>query len=123
MDKLGCRQMKLTNYWNEIDKDSVRRALATYSKAFTDAGLGYTKFADFENLDVSMSSHHNTGTTRMNENPKFGVVDPNCKVHGISNLFVAGSSVFPTGGFANPTLTIIALAIRLADHLKVNMRP
>ena len=122
-DKLGCPQVKLTNYWNEIDKDSVRRALATYSNAFKDAGLGYTKFADFENLEVAMSSHHNMGTTRMNENPRMGVVDPNCKVHGISNLFVAGSSVFPTGGFANPTLTLIALAIRLADHLKENMRP
>jgi len=58
------------------------------------------------------------GTTRMSTDPKMGVVDANCKVHGISNLFVAGSSVFPTGGIANPTLTIIALAIRLADHLK-----
>ena len=78
---------------------------------------------DFEQQEVAMSSHHNMGTTRMNENPRFGVVDANCKVHGISNLFVAGSSVFPTGGFANPTLTIIALAIRLADHLKDKMKP
>ena len=97
--------------------------MATYSKAFADAGLGHTKFADFENLEVAMSSHHNMGTTRMNENPRLGVVDPNCKVHGISNLFMAGGSVFPTGGFANPTLTLIALAIRLADHLKDKMRP
>jgi len=48
-----------------------------------------------------------------------GVVDSNCKVHGVSNLFIAGSSVFPTGGYANPTLTFVALAIRLADHLKM----
>ena len=123
MDKLGCPQVKLTNYWNEIDKDSVRRALATYSKAFADAGLGHTKFLDFEQLEVAMSSHHNMGTTRMNEDPRFGVVDSSCKVHGISNLFVAGNSVFPTGGFANPTLTLIALAIRLADHLKDKMKP
>jgi choline dehydrogenase-like flavoprotein len=58
------------------------------------------------------------GTTRMHIDPQQGVVDENCRVHGISNLFIAGSSVFPTGGYANPTLTIIALAIRLADHLK-----
>jgi len=90
--------------------------------AFKDGGLGYTKFADFEDLEVVLSSHHNMGTTRMNEDPRLGVVDPNCKVHGISNLFMAGGSVFPTGGFANPTLTMIALAIRLADHLKGNMR-
>jgi len=47
-----------------------------------------------------------------------GVVDPDCRVHGIDNLFVASSSVFPTSSHANPTLTIVALAIRLADHLK-----
>jgi choline dehydrogenase-like flavoprotein len=45
-------------------------------------------------------------------------VDENCQVHGTGNLFVAGSSVFPTSGYANPTLTLVALAIRLADHLK-----
>jgi choline dehydrogenase-like flavoprotein len=63
------------------------------------------------------ASHH-IGTTRMSEDPRMGVVDANCKVHGISNLYIAGSSVFPTCGYANPTLTIVALAVRLADHLK-----
>jgi choline dehydrogenase-like flavoprotein len=47
-----------------------------------------------------------------------GVVDPDCKVHGISNLFVAGSATFPTGGVANPTLTLVAMTLRLSDHLK-----
>jgi choline dehydrogenase-like flavoprotein len=61
---------------------------------------------------------HHMGTTRMHVDPKQGVVDPDCRVHGVGNLFIAGSSVFPTGGYANPTLTIVALAIRLADHLK-----
>jgi choline dehydrogenase-like flavoprotein len=46
------------------------------------------------------------------------VVDRNCRVHGIENLYISSSSVFPTTGTANPTFTIIALAIRLADHLK-----
>ena len=54
----------------------------------------------------------------MHDDPRQGVVDPNCKVHGVDNLFVAGSSVFPTGGASNPTLTLIALALRLGDHLK-----
>jgi choline dehydrogenase-like flavoprotein len=53
----------------------------------------------------------------MHRDPRQGVVDENCRVHATANLFVAGSSVFPTGGFANPTLTIVALALRLADHL------
>jgi choline dehydrogenase-like flavoprotein len=63
---------------------------------------------------------HHMGTTRMSVDPDQGVVDPDTKVHGIENLFVAGSSVFPTGGYANPTFTLIALAIRTADHLKHN---
>lgn len=62
------------------------------------------------------------GTTRMHRSPTQGVVDPQSRVHGVSNLFVAGPSVFPTGGYANPTLTIVALAIRLADHLKDTQR-
>ena len=122
-DRLGCPQVKLTNYWNEVDKESVKRAEAIYAKEFADAGLGLMKIEGHERQEVTMSSHHNMGTTRMNENPRFGVVDANCKVHGISNLFVAGSSVFTTGGFANPTLTIIALSLRLADHVKDKMKP
>jgi choline dehydrogenase-like flavoprotein len=60
---------------------------------------------------------HHMGTTRMHPDPKQGVVDSDCRVHGVSNLFVAGSSVFPTGGTAPPTLTIVALALRLAEHI------
>ena len=62
---------------------------------------------------------HPSGTTRMSEDPAHGVVDVNCKVHGLWRIFfVAGSSVFPTGGFTNPTFTIVALALRLGRHLK-----
>jgi choline dehydrogenase-like flavoprotein len=61
---------------------------------------------------------HHMGTTRMSDHPDRGVVDADCRVHGVSNLFVAGSSVFPTGGTAAPTLTIVALAARLADHIR-----
>jgi choline dehydrogenase-like flavoprotein len=58
------------------------------------------------------------GTTRMHADPRQGVVDAQCQVHGVGNLYVAGSSTFPAGGYANPTLTLVALALRLADHLK-----
>jgi choline dehydrogenase-like flavoprotein len=61
---------------------------------------------------------HHMGTTRMHDDPRLGVVDRHCRVHGLANLFIAGSSVFPTGGYANPTLTIVALTERLADDLK-----
>ncbi len=68
-----------------------------------------------ENLE---SGWHQLGTTRMHADPKHGVVDANARVHGLSNLFIAGGSVFPTGGAAPPTLTIVALALRLAGHLR-----
>ena len=67
--------------------------------------------------EMEISWHH-IGTTRMAASPREGVVDGNCRVHGTANLYVAGSSVFPTAGTANPTLTIVALALRLGDHLK-----
>ncbi len=72
---------------------------------------------EFREGDFSTQAHH-LGTTRMSRSPSLGVVDPNCKVHGTSNLYIAGSSVFPAFGFANPTLTLVALAARLAEHLK-----
>jgi choline dehydrogenase-like flavoprotein len=58
------------------------------------------------------------GTTRMADDPTKGVVDADCRVHHVDNLFVGGSSVFPTCGSCNPTLTIVALSLRLADHLR-----
>jgi len=68
---------------------------------------------------------HPSGTTRMSLDPSTGVVDVNCAVHGVDGLFVAGSSVFPTNGHANPTQMIVAMAVRLADRLKaeLNRRP
>ena len=81
------------------------------------SGLGRLRIPAGE-IEEPWMNNHPMGTTRMHSDPKKGVVDENCRVHGISNLFMAGSSVFPTTGFANPTLTIVALAIRLADHLK-----
>ena len=65
-----------------------------------------------------VGSFHQMGTTRISRNEKQGVVDEHCKVHNISNLYIAGSSVFPTAGQANPTLTIVALALRLGDRIK-----
>jgi choline dehydrogenase-like flavoprotein len=64
---------------------------------------------------------HHMGTTRMAESERSGVVDADCRVFGQDNLFCAGSSVFPTAGHANPTLTIVALALRLADRLEARL--
>jgi choline dehydrogenase-like flavoprotein len=63
-------------------------------------------------------ARHHMGTTRMHDDPRQGVVDQHCRVHGVANLHIAGSSVFPTPGIVNPTLTLTALAIRLADRLR-----
>ena len=65
-----------------------------------------------------VGGYHHMGTTRMAEDERQGVVDSTCKVHNVDNLYVAGSSVFPTSGNINPTLPLVALALRLADHLK-----
>lgn len=67
------------------------------------------------------TSHH-LGTTRMSDDPGMGVVDRHCKVHGVDNLYVVGSSVFPAGGWAFPTFTIVALGLRLAEHLRTCAR-
>lgn len=73
--------------------------------------------------DDEIKGNHHMGGTRMSRHPHDGVVDPNGRVHGCANLYVAGSSVFPSGGAANPTLTIVQLALRLADHLAANSLP
>ncbi len=61
---------------------------------------------------------HHIGSTRMSRSPRDGVVDTGCRVHGVANLYVGGASVFPTSGWANPTLTAMALSLRLADELR-----
>ena len=88
----------------EVERLHIATARVDHD-AFADGGLHLPDVA------------HPTGSTRMSARPEDGVVDADCRVHGVDNLFVAGSSVFPTGGHANPTQTILALAIRLADRL------
>ncbi|MET0373268.1 MAG: GMC family oxidoreductase, partial [Rhizorhabdus sp.] len=68
-------------------------------------------------------SYHPIGATRMSANPSTGVVNADCRVHRLANLHVSGASVMPTGGHANPTFTIVALALRLADRIGSQMRP
>ena len=119
-DSLGCQKVKLCWRWNEIDRRSVRRTQDLLAQEIQRSGIGRLKLELDQDTPhvVLQSAHHNMGTTRMNENPRYGVVDANCKVHSVANLFIAGSSVFPTGSYANPTLTIVAMSIRLADHVK-----
>ncbi|MBD2448552.1 GMC family oxidoreductase [Nostoc sp. FACHB-152] len=122
-DRLGRQQVKLHWRWNDIDIQNIKRTQDILQKEMKSAGIGQLQVERDGNLPklIHPGTHHHMGTTRMHDDPKQGVVDRNCQVHGVSNLFIASSSVFPTGGYANPTLTIVALAIRLADHVKTVM--
>ena len=121
-DALGMQKAVLNWQLTKLDRHSIRRGLEIVGEEVGRVGLGRLKLHDWVlNPDFEVpgtGSWHHIGTTRMHEQPKFGVVDKNCRVHGLSNLFIAGSSTFATSGMANPTLTVIALALRLADHIK-----
>jgi len=122
-DRLG--QPKTEIHWriNDIDIQHALRIQEIWADEFAKAGIGELQVAKdwAEQKFEKTAMHHHLGATRMHHDPKQGVVDANGKVHGISNLFVAGCSVFPTAGYANPTLTMIALSLRLADHVKALM--
>ena len=126
LDALGCQMLELHWRWQRDDAENFARSLDVISQELLKAGLG--KFhleldrQQLPKIICPAGSHHLMGTTRMHNNPKQGVVDSDCRVHGVSNLFVAGSSTFPTGGHANPTLTIVAMSLRLADLIKTLIR-
>jgi choline dehydrogenase-like flavoprotein len=123
-DIFGQRKIKLVWRWNELDLHSIRAAQDIFRDDLAAAGIGTfipAEETDSQNRPFN-SPHHFMGTTRMGNNPKSSVVDPDCRIHDVPNLFIAGSSVFPTGGFANPTLTIIALALRLADCIQSELQ-
>lgn len=119
-DAFGYPKVQLVWRWDEFSRRSVVKAEKLFQAEFARAGLGRLalEMDKGEPQVNTLSCHHTMGTTRMHHDPKQGVVDANCQVHGMHNLFIAGASTFPTGGYANPTLTIVALAIRLADHIK-----
>jgi choline dehydrogenase-like flavoprotein len=121
-DKLGMPKVNLHWSLSKNDYRSIRVAADLIAREFGAAGVGRMKITIPEN-DEQLENEikgawHHMGTTRMGVSEKNAVVDLNCKVFGVSNLFIAGSSVFPTGGHSVPTFTIAALAVRLAQHLK-----
>jgi choline dehydrogenase-like flavoprotein len=102
------------------DRASIRASQEVLDAALRQAGLGHVELmlGDEDPPALLEGNFHHLGATRMHTDPSLGVVDADCRVHGVRNLYVAGSSVFPTYGCSNPTLTVVALALRLADHLK-----
>jgi choline dehydrogenase-like flavoprotein len=122
-DALGMRKVVLDWRLGDLDRRSIREGARLLARAVGTSGLGRLRLipslADDDSVwNGWLGGSHHMGTTRANDSPREGVVDRDCRVHGLENLFIAGSSVFPTSGFANPTLTIVALAHRLADHIK-----
>jgi choline dehydrogenase-like flavoprotein len=123
-DALGMPRVRLDWRLSEIDKRSIRTFYRLLGQEVGRTGLGRVQMRDWLLSDdrtwpsfVSGGWHH-MGTTRMHTDPKLGVVDSNCRVHGLANLYVAGAAVYPTAGSANPTLTLVALSLRLSDYLR-----
>ncbi|MEZ4699968.1 MAG: GMC family oxidoreductase [Rhodothermales bacterium] len=123
-DALGMPRVKLDWRIGDLEKRSIRQLHETFAAEIGKAGIGRMQLSDWLLTDEPMwpanlgAGWHHMGTTRMDPDPKQGVVDLHCAVHGIDNLHVAGSAVFPTAGAANPTLTLLAMTLRLSDHLK-----
>lgn len=122
-DRLGVPLAKIDWRINDDERHTLARVAELVCEAFPRVGLpqpllepwlAERRLADGIIIDMA----HTLGTTRMAENPRLGVVDENCKVHGVGGLYIAGGSIFPTSGHANPTLMILAFAIRLADRIK-----
>jgi choline dehydrogenase-like flavoprotein len=119
-DALGMRRVELDWQLSRLDRESVVSTLRLLGAAVGAAGLGRLRVVIGEDGDWPSDlagGWHQMGTTRMSDDPRHGVVDGQCQVHGVSNLFIAGSSVFPTAGSGTPTMTLVALALRLARHL------
>jgi choline dehydrogenase-like flavoprotein len=118
-DEFGLPVARVDWRVGEDDVASIRASQEVLDAALRGAGLGRLGgMLGSEHPPVLFEgNYHHLGTTRMHPDARRGVVDPDAKVHGVRNLYVAGSSVFPTYGCSNPTLTIVALALRLADHV------
>jgi len=136
VDALGLRRVALDWRLSDLETHTAKVLTTTVAEEFGRLGLGRVRLAQWllddspipglDNLGEStdpwgasfqVGSHH-MGTTRMADDPTMGVVDRDCRVHGLDDLYIAGSSVFPTSGYANPTLTLVQLALRLAEHLR-----
>ena len=124
-DSLGMQRLQLQMRVADSDFEHYRRTMSELGRQLLAAGAGMIRLdrrSRAEWLEVIDWGNHHMGTTRMSADPRGGVVDANLAVHGVPNLFIAGSSTFPTYGASNPTLNLLALVLRLADHLKGLMK-
>jgi choline dehydrogenase-like flavoprotein len=122
-DPAGVPRLNLHWKKSALERHTFLEGLKLFGETFAAKNLGrlriddwITSGADYPD-DQELAGHHHMGGTRMGDDPKTSIVDRNCKVHGMENLYVGGSSVFTTSGQCNPTTTIVALALRLGAHL------
>jgi len=120
VDLLGRPRLHLEWRFNEQYVAGMQAGVQLLARSLGVMGAGRLRWPITRDglLRSLTPARHHMGTTRMHADPRQGVVDSHCRVHGVNNLHIAGSSVFPTPGIVNPTLTLIALAIRLADRLR-----
>lgn len=120
-DQLGMPQIKIDWQYTKNDILTVKRTLDIFAEEFERKSIGTVSYDESrleeELLRFGAYGGHHIGTARMGSDIKTSVVDCNCKVHSVDNLYIAGSAVFPTSSQANPTLTIVAMSLRLADHI------
>jgi choline dehydrogenase-like flavoprotein len=124
-DNLGMPRVRLDWRVGELERRTLSEFVRMLASEFERLGLGTFDLKQVAFLDDPAAwigrahdSAHHMGTARMHETPRLGVVDPQCQVHGIANLYIGSSAVFPTSARSNPTLTILALCVRIADRLK-----
>jgi choline dehydrogenase-like flavoprotein len=123
-DSYGLPRLRVDWRTTPLDIETIRQSYRLLASELERTETGRLTF-DESTLEETVLSHgafggHHIGTARMSARPTDGVVDRNCQVHGVDNLFVAGTAIFPTSGQANPTLTALALAFRLAEYLKTS---
>jgi choline dehydrogenase-like flavoprotein len=122
VDALGMPRLRVDWRYTAIDVNTVTRAIALLAADIAQCGIGALAYdpagIEFEMTRYGAYGGHHIGTTRMGRDPRYSVVDTDCRVHGVGNLSIASASVFPTSSQANPTLTVVALALRLAGRLR-----
>lgn len=119
-DVYGQPMPIVTHFCSELDKKSLVALHRCFKEEIRRQGLGefHSNLEKESKWPIDSDASHHIGTTRMGKDSRTSVVNSDCRVHSVNNLYIAGCSVFPTSGCANPTFTIVALAIRLGEHLK-----
>ena len=114
----GIHKLRVRHSFSALDLISIEEHIKVFGEYVLKNDIGFVKIINDEIYKNAQGGGHTMGTTRMGHNIKTSVCDKNNKIHGYENIFLSGSSVFTTGGASNPTISIIALGLRLSKHLK-----